>query len=280
MATPKPKFSDLLESRCADMAVLNGRLSVGMQPEDSHAQIEIAVPGERASAEISYLSASGSRQERSVNDRQVSIIPAGQPHRVQWRHDADLTVVFLSPALVDEVARESGMKHVELVEEYAALDPVVWHLVRDLRAELRQHHRLATAHLESVAMVLARHILKTYAATPWPTRKHGGLPRYKLRRAVEYIRENIDNDISFRDVAAHLDMSAYHFAHMFKHSTGEPPHRYIVRCRVDRAKELLSATRLPIADVAFEVGYKSQSHFTTCFGKLVGITPAAFRAAA
>jgi len=56
------------------------------------------------------------------------------------------------------------------------------------------------------------------------------------------------------------------------------PHNYIVRCRIERAKTLLVEAKLPILDVAFEVGYKSQSHFTTCFGRLAGVTPAAFRA--
>jgi AraC family transcriptional regulator len=103
------------------------------------------------------------------------------------------------------------------------------------------------------------------------------LPRYKLRRAVDYINDNIVEDLSFRDIAAHLKMSAYHFARMFKQSTGESPHRYIVRRRMERAKTLLADAKLPIADVAFEVGYKSQSHFTTAFGRLTGVTPAAFR---
>jgi len=73
-------------------------------------------------------------------------------------------------------------------------------------------------------------------------------------------------------------MSAYHFARMFKDSTGYSPHQYIVQCRVNRAKELLVDTKLPITDVAFEVGYRTQSHFTTAFGRLAGMTPAAFRA--
>lgn len=278
MATARPKFSDLLESRCEDVAILSGRLSPGAYPEETHAEIEVAIPGERAAAKITYRTADGEQQQRSVSDRHVSIIPAGQPHQVEWRRDADLTVLFLSPSFLMEIAQDSGMKRVELVEEYAAFDPVIWHLGREVRTELRHHRKLETSHLESLAMVVARHVLKTYASMPWSAQKYGGLPRYKLRRAVEYIRENIDNDISFRDIAAYLDMSAYHFARMFKHSTGEPPHKYIVRCRVNRAKELLAETRLPIADVAFEVGYKSQSHFTTCFGKLVGLTPAAFRA--
>jgi AraC family transcriptional regulator len=73
-------------------------------------------------------------------------------------------------------------------------------------------------------------------------------------------------------------MSPYHFGRKFKQSTGQSPHNYIARCRIERAKTLLVEAKLPISDVAFEVGYKSQSHFTVCFGRLAGVTPAAFRA--
>jgi AraC family transcriptional regulator len=73
-------------------------------------------------------------------------------------------------------------------------------------------------------------------------------------------------------------VSPYHFARLFKHSTGLPPHQYVIACRVERAKELLrERDRLPLADVAAEVGFSSQSHFTRHFKRLVGVTPRRFR---
>ena len=130
-----------------------------------------------------------------------------------------------------------------------------------------------------MTVVLTRYPLSTYV-TAVLSLESGGLPRFKLRRAIEYIHEHLAGDISFRDVAAHVRMSAYHFARMFKQSTGMSPHNYIVQCRIERAKSLLAEARLPISDVAFEVGYRSQSHFTTCFSRVTGVTPGAFRAGA
>jgi AraC family transcriptional regulator len=278
MAPEQSGLTHVLEARCSHMVVLNGRVAPDTGGQRTRPEIEIAVPGERAAAEVTYQTADGVQQCRSVTDKHVCIIPAGQPHQVTWRRCADVTVFLLSLGFVEELARESSMGRVDVIEDYAALDPVIWYLGREVRAELRRHRRLDTTYLESVAMVLARHVLTTYTSSPWPTRESGGLPRYKLRHAVQFIRENIHKDISFHDIAAHLKMSAFHFARMFRHATGDSPHQYIVRCRVNRAKELLTETKLPITDVAFEVGYKTQSHFTTCFGRLVGVTPAAFRA--
>jgi AraC family transcriptional regulator len=275
MALEDAQFTNVLQSCCDGMVVVTGRLEPGERAELTRPEIEIAIPGERAVAEITYRTADRQEQRRSLTDKHVSIIPAGQPHRVAWRRPADVTMILLSPRFVAEVARCGGIERFELVEEYAALDPIVWHLGRELRAELRRRRALDPRYLESVATVLARHVVETYA---WSPRESNGLPRYKLRQAIQFIRDNLDRNIGFHDIAAHLNMSPYHFSRMFKRSAGDSPHRYVVRCRVERAKELLVQTSWPITDVAFDVGYRSQSHFTTCFSRLVGVSPAAFRA--
>jgi AraC family transcriptional regulator len=274
----EPAFTDLLEARCSEMHVLNGRLEPCVCRERARPEIEIAIPGERAAAEVAYQTADGQRHCQSISDRQIAIIPPHQPHQMSWLFGADLMSIRLTPDFVKGIAHERGMRGVEFTGQYGVFDPVIWHLGRALRGELRLHRQLDTGYVKSVAMVLARHLLSTYASDVRLPAENGGLPRYKLRRAVDYINENVVEDISFRDIAAHLKMSAYHFARMFKQSTGESPHHYIVRCRIERAKTLLADAKLPISDVAFEVGYKSQSHFTTCFGRLTGLTPAAFRA--
>lgn len=273
-----PAFADRLDARCSDMQVTNGRLEAGVCWERICTEIRIAIPGERALAEIFYRGPEGQPQRQAMSERQIAIIPPGQSHRLFWHRGAELTEILIAPELLKRIAHESGMRGIEVIGQYGAFDPVIWPLGRELRAELRRHRQLDGAYIQSVATVLARRLLSTYVAAVRLPVENGRLPRFKLRRAIEYVNENMVEDISFRDVAAHLRMSAYHFARLFKQSTGESPQRYIVRCRIERAKALLSEARLPISEVAFEVGYKSQSHFTTCFGRVTGVTPAAFRA--
>jgi AraC family transcriptional regulator len=79
-------------------------------------------------------------------------------------------------------------------------------------------------------------------------------------------------------IAGLLDMSPFHFAHVFKHATGVAPHQYVIRRRVERAKQLLAATDLPIADIALAVGCANQSHFSALFHRVTGRTPQAYRA--
>ena len=271
------EFADGLQARASDIRLVTGRVAPPTPSEQVHPEIEIAVPGERAVAEITYRTADGRLWRQTMDERQISIIPAGQPHQLSWPRGTDLTVARIAPEFLHRIARERGMRTVEVVGQYGVFDPVIWHLGRELGAELRRHGRLDSTYLQSVASVFSRHLLATYSTESLPL-KSGGLPRFKLRLAVEYMHENLGGAISFRDVARHVQMSPYHFARMFRESTGQSPHRYIVRCRIERAKALLAEARLPISDVAAEVGYKSQSHFTTRFARLAGVTPGAFRA--
>jgi AraC-like DNA-binding protein len=68
-----------------------------------------------------------------------------------------------------------------------------------------------------------------------------------------------------------------HFAAQFKAATGIRPHEYLLRRRIERAKELLAGSHTPLVEIALEVGFKTQAHFTTVFARIVGETPNAWR---
>jgi AraC-like DNA-binding protein len=105
------------------------------------------------------------------------------------------------------------------------------------------------------------------------------LPLARLRRVTDYIQEHLDEDLRLAQLGSVVYMSPYHFARLFQHSTGLPPHRFVVRTRVDRAIRLLAARELPISRIARLVGFRTPSHFSTVFRRLTGTTPGAYRAA-
>ncbi|MGH7805748.1 MAG: helix-turn-helix transcriptional regulator, partial [Candidatus Binatia bacterium] len=80
------------------------------------------------------------------------------------------------------------------------------------------------------------------------------------------------------ELAAEAGASRFHFARAFREATGVPPHRYLTLRRIERAKELLLQTEIPLVDVALASGFASQSHFTLRFRETVGVTPRRFRA--
>jgi len=99
----------------------------------------------------------------------------------------------------------------------------------------------------------------------------------RLRRVTQYIQENLQQELRLAELSALVHMSPYHFARLFKQSTGVPPHRFLVRCRMDEARALLEARAVPIAEIARLVGFRTPSHFTTTFRRLAGMTPSAYR---
>jgi AraC family transcriptional regulator len=148
-----------------------------------------------------------------------------------------------------------------------------------LDAELREGGPGGRLLSESLSNVLAVHLLRRFATHgPADAPTGGALPKHKLRAVVEYIHEHLEAELSLDHLAAVAHVSPFHFARLFKHSTGLPPHQYVIAHRVERAKKLLSGRRHPtLAEVATEVGFANQSHFTRHFKRLVGVTPRQFR---
>jgi AraC-like DNA-binding protein len=116
----------------------------------------------------------------------------------------------------------------------------------------------------------------------WPPparREIGALPLSRCRRVTEYIGEHLDHDLTLAQLGAVVCMSPYHFARLFRRSTGVSPHRFVVRARIDRATTLLAAPELSFARISRAVGFRTPSHFSTVFRRITGITPGAYRAA-
>ena len=115
----------------------------------------------------------------------------------------------------------------------------------------------------------------------WPrpaSRDIGTLPLARLRRITDYIREHLDQDLTLAQLGAVVYMSPFHFARLFQRSTGLPPHRFVVRARIDRAAALLAQSEPPIAQISRVVGFRTPSHFSTVFRRLMGVTPHEYRA--
>lgn len=95
--------------------------------------------------------------------------------------------------------------------------------------------------------------------------------------ALDYIHTHLSEQISLDDIASHVGLSTYHFARLFKRATGSSPHEYIILSRIDNAKYLLRTTSDSVSQIAFQVGYTSESNFITSFNSRVGMPPGKFR---
>jgi AraC-like DNA-binding protein len=107
--------------------------------------------------------------------------------------------------------------------------------------------------------------------------EHRGLTRGSLRRIEEYVHANLDSTLDIDELAGLIRMSSSHFTRSFTKSVGLTPHRYVIQCRVEKARELLTATDLPLTEIALSAGFSDQSHFSRRFQELTGVPPGAYR---
>ena len=228
----------------------------------------------------------GRPREARVVRGEVAVIPAGVPTLWRWgEQPADRLHLYLDPALLEGVAAEAGLSRegFEVLDGLCVRDPLVEHVGLSLLSELETGGPAGPLYAESLANALAAHVVREHSslgrrAVRRLDRHPGrGLSSRVLRRAVEYVEENLAGDLSLAEIAGAANMSPYHFSRLFKESVGSPPHRYVVARRVERAKELLLGTDLPIAEVARGVGFSGQSHLHFHVKRLLGATPASLR---
>ena len=86
-----------------------------------------------------------------------------------------------------------------------------------------------------------------------------------------------DGEITVMQLAAACGLSGHHFSRAFRHSTGVAPHQWLLQRRIEKAKQLLRQSRLPLSEVAAVCGFAHQSHFTRAFARLVGVSPGRWR---
>ena len=200
----------------------------------------------------------------------------------RWDRDDHYLQIRIASRFIQNVARETigiNPEQLELFSQFRTRDLHLESISMLLLAELKQENLGGKLYIESLANVLAVHLLRQYAAPKLRFSIYkGGLPERQLLQVLEYINEHLNQDIKLADLAALLDISQFHFSHLFKQSVGTSPYQYLLQQRVERAKQLLKQTDQSIMEIAFLCGFNSHSHLSKQFRQLTGITPTAYRA--
>jgi AraC family transcriptional regulator len=210
----------------------------------------------------------------------ISFFPSLQPFSCRTKAKrgmlANLLVLALNPVFVSRIAEglELDTDRIELIEKRGGTDPTLQHIALALLAGVQSGDALDHMYGEGLSTALAAHLLREYgAAVLRPKRQYGRLPCQKLARAVEYIQDQLDADLTVFGIAHAVDMSPDHFTRLFKKSTGQTPYQYVVEARVRKAKELLTTGKLTISEAAHHVGFVDQSHLTRHFKRVFGLPP-------
>ncbi|MFM0295690.1 MULTISPECIES: AraC family transcriptional regulator [Paraburkholderia] len=245
------------------------------------------------------LASGAEHLERNLNGRwesadlRVGDVWFVPPAPISWRwrsiSDEPLSTVHLhiERSLIDSVADQmelGGSRELSLGDAMQFRDPLV-------AAMLAALHRAAAdpadsrLYVDALVHALAAHLLQHYSRgrstlsgseTGLPAPPERLVPR-RIRRVTDYIRANLAGDLSISELAAQAGLSSFHFARVFRRETGEAPHQFVSRLRLEEAARLLRATDHTVLQIAIAVGFENASHFSVQFKRDYGVTPLAYR---
>jgi AraC family transcriptional regulator len=200
--------------------------------------------------------------------------PAGAQMEGEWAGTLDALVFsFDRTECRRRIPELNIVPETELLPKTNAFDERLWHLALAEQAELEAGCPAGRLYADSLATAMSLSLFLRHGG-PVSTPPEDAM---RLQEALQHIREHIDEKLSLETLATVAHMSADNFRRLFKKTTGGTPHQYILRRRIDGARQLLAQPGLSIAEVAYAVGFSSQAHLTTAFRRFEGITPTSFR---
>jgi AraC family transcriptional regulator len=221
----------------------------------------------------------GKTLQFTANPGTTFVLPRGTIDEIRWMGQTHRIAAAIHPSLfvnaLDETACDND---IELIEHWNLMDSHILAVMRAMATDLAEGSPAGRLYGETLGNALAVYLLKRYTVRRRaPVAYRGGLPGYRLRRVLDYIGDNLSDDLSLSELASVAGMSAHYFAELFRESTGHSPHRYVLLQRIEHAKQSLCERENSVIEAALAAGFENPSHFARVFRKYVGTSPSRFQ---
>lgn len=222
----------------------------------------------------------GERLLSTTRQGSITIIPQG--HDGEWDIAGPIGVshVFLTEDRLRACAEQIGSANeVDLLARVGFEDPVAARIMEMLGRDADVTDPSSRLFVEQATDLLCTQLLRghsSHARLPDQAARRG-LATWQVRKVTSFMRERLGAPIGLDDLASIAGLSRFHFCTAFRQATGSTPHEWLMRLRIERAKQLLADATLAVTDIALAVGYETPSSFAAAFRKIAGTTPTAFR---
>ncbi len=219
----------------------------------------------------------GKRERRSAMPGETTVLPAGEYSGYGWEKPLSSFHIEMTPDFLQKVAMEMDAPHgdhLTIASAFDRRDSRLLQMAGWLSDEARDGGPGSGMYIDSLAHLVAVHLLRYYSSrSTVQLPSHGKMTNAQIARAIEYLHENMETDVRLADLSRAVNVCASYLTRLFKKATGSTPHHYLIRMRVERAKQLLLSTNETIAEVAARVGFSDQSHLNRHFKRIFGVTP-------
>jgi AraC family transcriptional regulator len=226
-------------------------------------------------AEIQIRASGAEHRLVSVPGRLFVLGRGYELESVSWSGTCELLCAEVCPSRLGPlIGAADNLAEVALAPQFAISEPQLAGLMLNMRAEIEAGCPAGRFYGESLSLAMAAYLSGRYSATGQKTNKlRSTLSALQLQRVRDYIHAHLSSDLGLTALAGEVQLSPYHFAHLFKNTVGMPPHHYVICERVNESQKLLATRRMSVIEVAMTLGFASQSHFTEVFRKATGTTP-------
>ncbi|MDC8444234.1 AraC family transcriptional regulator [Halomonas sp. Y3] len=211
----------------------------------------------------------------------ISLLSRARPSHWHWTQDIDVSHVYLSNDLMSRVAQDvlgRPISEVCLHDVLNAEDPVITTISDAIVGETKSSSIGGQIYAEALGIQLSVHLLRNYANIKYrESTNQARLSKRQHGKLIEFMKENLQHQVSIENLAEVTGVGVWTFCRRFKETYGTTPSAYLMEKRIERAKEMLRKSELPIKAVAAECGFSDQSHMTRVFRRKLGLTPGQIR---
>lgn len=208
----------------------------------------------------------------------LGLYPGGEYGTVTWNAPSENIYLTVDDQYLARIAQQGlDLARFALRERLLFHDPLLNQLSRQLLAAVENQHALGLLYIESLINALCHQLIAYHATYERRIAAEGRLTGPVLARIEAYLEAHTEAPVTLEILAGLANLSVFHFARLFKHTTGVSPYQYVLNWKIKRAQQLLRGGNAPVAAISDTLGFASPASFSTAFKRAVGRSPQEFQ---
>ena len=315
--TPAPPLLSGYSGAFASLPVLNGPTKSALVPQSINPTVHanLTFDGDAVHGELlTFANRDAAELEFSLESHLIILLPDGISGGCEWTNGSQTgtlssvapdTILFnparnylwirkrtsqkhcrmllltIDPTLVNRLdAGDVNIAELQFRQQIGTEDQGVRLALVAIMQEIETPGLNSRSYIDTLLILLLTRLMRCASnfATPHrPTYVKGGLPNWRLKRALELLEANLTKTPSLAELAAPLGIHPTFFCRAFKQSTGLSPHRYLLAHRINRAKEMMKDQNRTLTEIALDCGFSSSSQLSVVFKRIAGVSPRIYR---